>query len=428
MKSVFQIIYTFFPLLLPFALITEASPLKNIASDSSTVQFLPAGLNYEHIGYVFPGEKEETDSLELFYTGLKKNIEGDQENRKDILPPHELKLGLTGIYQGTPGGNLSGGRSINEASGSIDIEMAFFPLKSAKTFVHMESGKGGGLDGRAASLSGFNFDADDNTNLRVTELWYEQDLFEGKLHSQVGKVDLSKTFDQNLAANDETLQFLSPGFRNSPVLEFPVQNSLGVRLWYSAGESVDFGFALAEADADWNRVFDDLFSIIEVDLKPRFNEMQGNYRLYFWQNGMAHTPLLKPEEAGKSNFGIGLSADQELSKGLMVFSRFGWQRGDISRLQYAFSTGVQLSGDTAGLGENILGAAYGISMTGINARKPDSINFINTGHEHHIELYYNMKVNDIIRISPDIQWIRNLDADLDTDDLWAFGLRTQLSI
>lgn len=428
MESVFQIIYTFFLLLLPFTLISEASPLENIASDSSTVQFRPAGLNYELIGYVFLSEQEENDSLEQFYTGLKENIEGNQENRKDILPPHELKLGLTGVYQGTPGGNLNMGRSINEASGSIDIEMAFFPLKSAKTFVHMESGKGSGLDGRAASLSGFNFDADDNTNLRVTELWYEQDLFEGRLHSQVGKVDLSKTFDRNLAANDETLQFLSPGFRNNPALEFPVQNSLGLRFWYSAGQSVDFGFALAEADADWDRVFDDLFSIIEVDFKPLFNEMQGNYRLYFWQNGMAHTSLLRPEEAGKSNFGIGLSADQELLSGLMVFSRFGWQRDDISRLQYAFSTGVQLSGDAAGPGENILGAAYGISITGSIGRKPDSMNFINTGNEHHIEVYYNMKINDVIRISPDIQWIRNLDADLDRDDLWAFGLRTQLSI
>jgi hypothetical protein len=372
----------------------------------------------------------DVDSLEMLHTGTPEIKNEPMDVKKEFLPPHELKLGLTGIYQVSPAGKeqINHGGKISAASGSVDIEMSFFPLKTSRTFLHLESGKGSGLDAIAESFSGFNFDADDNPELRVTELWYEQDLLEGRLRSQLGKIDLSTTFDRNIAANSETLQFLSPGFRNNPALEFPVRNSPGLSLWLSTGELFDLGFAIAEADADWNRIFDDLFSILEIDLKPQFNQMQGNYRLYFWKNNLQHQLLLKEGNSQKGNYGFGISADQELSRSLIVFSRIGIQRGDLSRMHYAFSAGLQFSSDNTETEENVFGAAYGINFIGRYGRMLDSMSFITSAHEHHIELYYNFRLNSFIRISPDIQWIKNLEANARAGSLWAFGLRTQFSI
>lgn len=422
----FQITYIFVLFLFTVPLMAGVPSAKDKTPDTSsvwlkTVRSSPVG-NFRSM----PGNKEEADSLKMQKSHINKDIQQNSISLNSILPPHELKLGLTGIYQGVPEGNSR--KSISAVSGSIDLEMAFHPLKSSKTFVHLESGKGAGIDAKAASFSGFNFDADDNTSLRITELWYEQEWFEGSLRTQFGKIDLSASFDMNSAANSETEQFLSPSFRNNSALEFPDQNSIGTRFCYSFNKLLEIGFGIAEADADWNRVFDDMFSIIEVNLKSQLNGWQGNYRIYFWKNDKDHTSLLSSGPENKSNYGAGLSADQEVTEGLLLFSRIGLQRGDLSRLHYAFSAGFQLTGDTAGFGENVLGAAFGINLTGKYAKASDSMNFITTANELHLEAYYRIKVNNFFHFSPDIQWTGNPDGNADKGSIWAFGIRTQISI
>jgi len=42
-------------------------------------------------------------------------------------------------------------------------------------------------------------------------------------------------------------------------------------------------------------------------------------------------------------------------------------------------------------------------------------------------LYFHLKVNEYLNVSPDIQWMKNPDGDKDNDDTWARGLRAQLS-
>ena len=47
--------------------------------------------------------------------------------------------------------------------------------------------------------------------------------------------------------------------------------------------------------------------------------------------------------------------------------------------------------------------------------------------ELHLELYYNLKVNEGLSISPDIQWVNNAGGDRDCSSVWVFGVRSQLS-
>jgi carbohydrate-selective porin OprB len=145
----------------------------------------------------------------------------------------EFAFGATGIVQGSSNaGSLSEDGDSSAASGSIDLELTAPATEGGFLSLHMESGSGAGLDGKIGTLSGLNDDADDDSNLRLTEAWFEQS-FADVFRFRIGKIDLTTDFDTNAVANDETAQFLSSGFVNGLATEFPDDNGFGAMLWYS---------------------------------------------------------------------------------------------------------------------------------------------------------------------------------------------------
>ncbi|MFP4687050.1 MAG: carbohydrate porin, partial [bacterium] len=132
----------------------------------------------------------------------------------------ELAVGMTGIVQGTSGvdESLNPDEDITDASLSFDLEF-YVPLEAGAFYSALEAGEGNGVDGDIPTFSGFNDDADDDQNLRLSELWYEHSWFDKDLRIRVGKVDLTTDFDVNEVANSETDQFLSGGFVNNLAVE-----------------------------------------------------------------------------------------------------------------------------------------------------------------------------------------------------------------
>ncbi|HNX04929.1 MAG TPA: carbohydrate porin [Opitutales bacterium] len=338
----------------------------------------------------------------------------------------EIALGATGVVQGSSGaGDLIGDGDKTDGSASIDIEITAHATESGAFFVHLESGSGDGLDGDIATLSGFNDDADDDSNLRLTEVWYEQ-AFGETARLRLGKVDLSTDFDTNAVANDETAQFLSCGFVNAPALEFPDDNGLGAMFWMSPTKLVDIGVGVADANADWDNVFEDPFAIAEVDFKPVFGELQGNYRFYAWYNGKDHEDLSDGSTDAK-NHGFGLSFDQQLNDIATVFVRTNIQRGEVSQVASSWSAGLGLSGSVFGRDGDSFGLAYGMALIGDDWKDFDAVNGIESSDEGHLELYYNLAINEHLSLSPDIQWVTNPNGDRACDDVFVFGLRAQVS-
>ena len=242
-----------------------------------------------------------------------------------------------------------------------------------------------------------------------------------------GKVDLTTDFDASAVANSETDQFLSSGFANNLAVEFPDDNGFGAMLWASPHDLLDIGIGVADADADWDNVFNDVFSIVELDFKPKIAERQGNYRIYGWFNGKDHDDLKEPAKTKEDNYGYGVSLDQDITEIVTLFARYGWQMGRVSQVEHAWSAGLQCSGKFYGREDDTLGLAYGMAIIGDDWKDVDRGNGINTGDEHHVELYYNLKVNDHLNISPDIQWVKNPNGDRDNDNVWVLGIRAQLS-
>ncbi len=350
------------------------------------------------------------------------------EEEKRWYEKIEIALGATGVLQGSPGAEelLGPGSDVTDGSMSFDLELTLPVAKHGKFYTLFEAGAGDGIDGDIPTLSGFNDDADDDQSVRLTEIWYEHAWFSDRVRLRGGKVDLTTDFDTSALANSETDQFLSSGFVNNLAVEFPDDNGFGAMLWASPGEFWDIGVGIADADADWDKVFEDVFSIVELDFKPKISDRQGNYRIYGWFNGSDHEHLNDDTKTRENNYGFGVSFDQEITGVFGVFARYGWQRGSVSQIEHSWSAGFQGSGGFYGREDDIFGLAYGRAIIGDAWRDVALANGINSADEHHVEFYYNLKVNDHLNFSPNIQWVKNPNGD-SNDNVWAFGLRAQLS-
>jgi len=342
----------------------------------------------------------------------------------------DLAIGATGVIQGTPGIDDEFNTETDDrtdAAMSFDVELSVGVTENGQAFLLMESGSGDGLDGNFSSFSGFNGDADDDPNLRVTEFWYEHNWLENKIRIRAGKVDLTSNFDCNAIANSETDQFLSGGFVNNLAVDFPSDNGVGGMIWAIPSELIQVGIGVADGDADGDNVFEDMFTIAEIDIMPVIAGQQGNYRVYGWFNDSEHIRITGEGDT-ESNSGFGVSLDQGIINSLSIFGRYGMQDEDVAIISQYWSAGLQLSGSLWGRTDDTFGIAYGSIIMGDNWEDFYESSLLNPGDEGHLEIFYGIAVNGNLNISPDIQWIKNASCREDNDDLWAFGVRAQLTL
>ncbi len=381
--------------------------------------------------------REEVDALKTKLERLERTIEAtsapasEPQGEKQWYEKIDFAIGASGVIQGSTGADDDGA----DATARYELESQFHVTLKDILYLHLEAGNGDGIDDRIPTLSSFNGDAvGDDDKPGFTEVWYLRRFQHLGAVLEIGKLclggpgdnspDDAIAFDGSEYANNERSQFLSGGFVNNLALELP-DNGLAAAMRISPGEWVDISLAVADADADWDDIFDDVFSITEINFKPEIAGHPGNYRIYGWFNGSDHEDLKDPTKTREDNYGVGLSFDQEVTESLGIFARYGWQRGSVSQVEHAWSAGLQCSGKFYGREDDTFGLAYGMALIGDDWK--DANSGINAGDEHHAELYYNLKVNEHLNISPDIQWVKNPNGDRDNGDVWAFGIRAQLS-
>lgn len=356
----------------------------------------------------------------------------------------EIGAGATMIVQGTNNTNnattdITKKESRTDASYSADITLGkTFKEAGGKVFLHLEAGQGAGLEDNLTLYSNVNRDADNNENVRVTELWYEQALFKDKLAATFGKLDPTAYFDNNEVANDETTQFLGRIFRNNPTIEFP-DNAAGIRLAYLPKEWVEVNYGLFDGNSDWEKMFDNTFNIGQVAFKTIFFNLTGNYRFLGWNNNVYHTKWLDTVKEKEASYGFGLSFDQKLNDIVAAFVRYGWQdpkvynpnitaTGDLPySLEHSWSSGFQVEGNPWGREKDMLAFAVGQAIPSDDYKKADATRRAKS--EGHFEAYYRIHVNDHLSISPDLQYIWNpfgKDVAEDTNSIFVGGARAQV--
>jgi len=360
----------------------------------------------------------------------------------------EIGAGGTMVVQGTGNTNNAAtdvtkkeGRT--DASYSADITIGKeFKKVGGKAFLHLEVGQGAGLEDDLTLYSNVNRDADNDNNVRLTELWYEQALFKDKVALTFGKLDPTAYFDNNDVANDETTQFLGRIFRNSPTIEFS-DNTAGIRLAYIPFQWVELDYGVFDGNSDWEKVGDNLFNIGQVTFKTKFHDLPGNYRFLGWYNNVYHTKWLDTEKTKEAAYGFSLSFDQKISEIVTLFTRYGWQNpkvynpdimatGDLNySLAYSWSTGFQIEGKPWGRENDVFAFAVGQAITSKDYKKAgEALNPVRRAKpEGHLEAYYRIHINDHLSLSPDFQYIWNpfgKDVVEDTDGIFIGGMRAQV--
>jgi Carbohydrate-selective porin, OprB family len=319
-----------------------------------------------------------------------------------------LSGGLTGILQGSLGNHP---KDHVDAVGRAELLFNFKAGENTIAVVDFSATGGDGPDPQVPNLSTLN-DVAGSTGDRVTvrKAWLEHAAFNGRLVITAGKIGLEDYFDANEVANDGNTQFLANAFVNSAVLGQP-EKGPGLRIQAKVAEPLTVSFGLASGDADTTDIFDHPYAIAEGDYAAKIAGRRGNYRLYVDLDGALPDGT---DKLVKSNaLGFGVSIDQQVTGNLTLFGRYGRREGSVYRKKSAWSAGFQYAGPIPSRSDDVLGFAFGqVQATGSPAE------------EKLAELYYKVKVNDHIDISPVAQYLINPDADRNLNNVAVLGLRT----
>lgn len=401
---------------------------KYIATQNSTVQ----------------AQTQQISEYESKFSQFEEKLHRVPGEPMQLIEGLELGAGATFIVQGTNNVNYDGdGQTLKkdrtDGSYSADITLAKeFKEVGGRAFLHLEGGQGQGLEDNLTLYSNVNRDVDDEENVHLTELWYEQGLFKDRVALTFGKLDPTAYFDQSEVANDETTQFLGRIFRNSPTAEFP-DNNAGIRVAYLPIEWLELGYGMFNAKSGWEKIGDNIFNIGQVSFKTNFLNLTGNYRFYGWSNNANHTKWSDETKGKETAYGFGLSFDQKANDIVTLFARYGWQNpkvynpeiktvaGDYTySLEQSWSTGFQVEGKPWGREKDVLAFAVGQVFPSGDYKKYYSYS---AKPEGHLETYYRIHVNKYLSLSPDFQYIWNPfggDVGDDPNNIFVGGMRAQV--
>ena len=386
-----------------------------------------------------------------------KKLISDIEKIKEALGHLEFSGGVTTILQGTSGNDDNPPKYADSTDGTftVDLNVGTHFGRYGNFFVHLEGGEGQGVNEDVASFSIPNYDSyatrnrNNQSDITISEAYYEITPFAGKIAFDVGKMDISVLFDENEAAGDETSQFLSNIFVKSMGLTIPEPDNFycpAAMLKLAPVGFLEFRVIGASVEDDnWQNIFDRGFLAAQAAFKPHVFGRPGNYRVYGWWDGRRHlenrnlaaadgrlTPVYNDPLADKTQKGWGISFDQEIVDGVIGFVRYSQTNNDLSRwngeewemipFNRLWTVGAQLSGGLWQRPNDVFGVAFGKTLLTDDYKKANA----DTADESYVESYYRWAATERFAISGDLQWVKNAGGNSRADDIYIFGLRGQL--
>lgn len=370
-------------------------------------------------------EKKQLETDEHSNSNVGGRLEHLEEMSNKTLG--NLRIGgyMTTVGQGAINNNNRGNgrQDVIDGTFKADFTVEAKTSENGKLFVDFEGGAGQGVQRTLTTLWGINEAASDSSSHAfILEAWYEHLFFDKMLTFTVGKMDFTKYFDANAVAGDETAQFLATGFKKNIAVEFPA-NGPGARLMLSPNDIVSLSLGWQNGRSEWEDLAEGAFLIGEIDITPKFGDLQGNYRFYGWTNGTNHTPWNRPSDMKEDGWGVGTSIDQQIAKSLTVFGRVGYEDPDVYMTKLAWSAGLGINGDLWHRDKDMLGLAYGMAHLAGGYEYDLRARGINPQAERHAEVFYRISVNEHVALSPDFQYITNAMGDASRNDVWVLGVR-----
>lgn len=346
--------------------------------------------------------------------------------------------------------NYRGDVTVTLPGGTIaDIE--------GKFFAHVRFGQGGGLALRPTYVSTPNTTAfptasgGADPHAVVAEAWYQLSVPlpasqagatpGGWIEITAGKIDPFAFFDQNAAADDETVRFLNNAFVHNPLLDSGGDVGAdaygftpGVRIAYASagtgrdGWSASIGVLGSGPDATLTGSPSDAFVIVQLETTRTFVAGQrGTYRVYTWRNGRAGDFA----DAFERHSGWGLSADQQIGDAVTLFTRMGGEIDGHVRFDRALTLGAEIGGAQWGRAKDGGGLAAGVLRTS-NAYRDATADgtlagYAASGTERIAELYYRFSIGDHFDLTPDVQWIQRPGGDGGAPAVVVIGVRMRVA-
>lgn len=364
-------------------------------------------------------------------------------------------VSFTTVAQHANGGAATTGDAESELSwrGDAQISLPGGSLGNSEgsLFFHFRMGQGNGLASLNPMFSVPNATAfqigatlPDDASPILAQAWYQlstplddKPLDKSREHVEInfGKIDPFLFFDQNAAADDETVRFMNLAFVHNPLLDAGGGAGVdaygftpGVRLAYvnDTQAPLSWGASLGVFGSASGAAFSDSlqqpFVILQAETAQRFfGGLAGNYRVYAWRNGRAtHLDGVSLE----AQSGWGVSADQRLGDGITLWGRYGHGVQGNPAFDRALTLGAEFSGNYWDRGADGVGLAMGW-LAASDSHK--AANPTLSGAEQLAELYYRWRVNPQFELSPDYQFIRRAGADGSANDAHILGLRAQLT-
>jgi porin len=343
-----------------------------------------------------------------------------------------LELDVTQIVQSNTYGGIdtnSGTKYSGTADLTITLDTQKMGLWPGGQFVFLGEPKWGDGVNEKAALLPVNLDAakpntGDSCQMTLSEFFYVQGLFEGKLIMLIGKLDGSRAFDLNEFANNEKTQFMNVALRNYPVIpSFLPYTVHGIGAIYNATDWLTYKVAVTDSEGRNDTTgFETTFhgpthtSVInEVDVKVEPFGLPGNQRF-----GVIWSSMEKPTLGGRGtepdSTAIYYNFDQYVytesddpSQGVGLFGRFGWTRRFSHPIEYFYSLGVGGKGIIPTRDNDTFGLGY--FHADISNQMPAPFN-----QEAGVELFYNIEVFPWMHITPDLQVIADPGGMNDNND------------
>jgi hypothetical protein len=224
--------------------------------------------------------------------------------------------------------------------------------------------------------------------LNLREAWLRTELFSNTLALTAGRLDLTNYFDHNVAANDETSQFISDALVNNGALGL-AENGAGLALVYDPKGGFNFKAGFQQSSSTAKNLSDSIYSLAELGYVSHLPGMgEGNYRFWYRTDN---------NNTAGYNIGFGTSLDQKLGPQVTLFARYGESQANPKRDKF-YSGGFQFAQGLAFYPGDKWGVGY------------SQIDPVASGKEQLIEGYYNFSIAEKFNLSFHVQHFIEADG------------------
>ena len=290
-----------------------------------------------------------------------------------------------------------------------NVELVQTLWRDAWMVADIEGGAGKGVDKVIPTFSKFDSNANELSLAYMPYFMLGQNFCDDNAYFAGGKIDLSDWFDINNVANSADTQFMSPALINNSTIPFP-QKGLGFvgGAWIFEWLYTQMGVSNPDANATEIGLRDalkDTFIMTEIGIRPKFKGLIGNYRVMGWFVRKRLDMVADEETSQYGDRGVAISFDQQFTKRITAFFRYGVADKRVSSVASSWSAGFELDEPlprrkydafSFGVSQDIMGTDY------INSTDPKS-----ALTETIFETYYSIYLNPLMSLTTDLQVVIN---------------------